>query len=213
MAKTTITHKFALDASPSHLLHRAQQLAAIQSADALKNAGITLRQFSVLAALAGEEGISQSRIVDMTGVDRSTLADMIARMETAGLVRRKQSKEDARAKSVVLSAKGRRILGKTIPAVSAADEALLNALPKNRQSGFLAVLGILAELSDKDALPVPMPEPAPRPARKTTKAKAKPKPRAKKPARAAKAKAVKTTKAAKPGKKPARKKPGRKKKA
>ena len=42
---------FNLNASPSHLLHRAQQIGANHSAAALRSAGLTLRQFSVLAAL------------------------------------------------------------------------------------------------------------------------------------------------------------------
>ncbi|MEE9380024.1 MAG: MarR family transcriptional regulator [Hyphomonadaceae bacterium] len=197
MATTTTGNTaFALNTSPSHLLHRAQQLAATQSAEALKSAGITLRQFSVLAALSGAEGASQSRIVDMTGVDRSTLADMIARMEASGLVRRKLSKEDRRAKSVILSAKGRRILTKAAPAVSEADENLLAALPKNRRGSFLAILSVLAETADVEILHLEAEEPAPKP-----KPKPKAKPAKAKVAKAAKPKKAKAAKAAKPKKK------------
>lgn len=220
MANTDSTGvSFALDASPSHLLHKAQQLAATQSAEALKVAGITLRQFSVLVAVSAEDGISQSRIVDMTGVDRSTLADMIARMETAGLVRRKDSREDKRAKSVALSAKGRRILTKAIPAVSQADEAILNALPKNRRSGFLSVLSTLSELPGGEILPVIVEEPVSAPKPKPAKIAAKPKASKKAKPKAAKTKKIKASKAVKPKKKPAKpkkksvkKKTGKKKK-
>ena len=76
---------FNLNTSPSHLLHRAQQIAANHSAAALKSAGLTLRQFSVLSALSGNEGVSQSDLVNATGIDRSTLADMVARMEAGGM--------------------------------------------------------------------------------------------------------------------------------
>ena len=71
---------FELENSASHLLHRAQQIAANRSAAALRAAGITLRQFSVLSAIAELEGVSQSHLVRATGIDRSTLADMAARM-------------------------------------------------------------------------------------------------------------------------------------
>ena len=93
---------YNLKTSPSHLLHRAQQLAANESASALASAGITLRQFSVLAALSGNDGVSQSDLVNATGIDRSTLADMVARMEKAGLIKRVASKTDKRAKVVSL---------------------------------------------------------------------------------------------------------------
>lgn len=141
---------FSLNESPSHLLHRAQQFAAIQSAAALKEAGITLRQFSVLAAIAETEGVSQSRLVEATGIDRSTLADMVSRMQDAGLIQRVRSETDARAKAVSLTDAGRHALDVAGPAVRSADEKLLEALPKNRRSAFIDILSRLTETGTED---------------------------------------------------------------
>ena len=182
MASTT---NFNLNKSPSHLLHRAQQIAANHSAAALKAAGVTLRQFSVLAALSGNEGVSQSDLVNATGIDRSTLADMVARMEKAGLIKRAASKADARAKSVSLMAKGRKALEKAQPAVDAADAALFDAMPKTKQDALLSGLAKLVEDTEAaDAKPA-APKAAPAPA---VVKKAKPKAKAA-PKAAAKAKA------------------------
>ncbi len=134
---------FSLNASPSHLLHRAQQVASIKSAAALKAAGVTLRQFSVLAAISEAEGASQSLLVGATGIDRSTLADMVQRMEEAGLIVREQSATDARAKAVSLTDAGRMALDIAAPAVQDADLALLAALPKSRRSAFVETLAKL----------------------------------------------------------------------
>lgn len=164
---------FDLAGSASHLLHRAQQVAANLSAEALRNAGITLRQFSVLSAIADEEGVSQSRLVSATGIDRSTLADMAARMETAKLIKRVQSKTDARAKSLTLMAAGRRALEKAMPGVVSADTVLLEALPATRRDSFLRALATLAGAPAAEAHAAP---PAPKPAAK------KAAPAAKKPA-------------------------------
>ena len=131
---------FDLSASPSHLLHRAQQSAVNLSSSALSEQGLTLRQFAVLAALAGEEGQSQSRLVDKTGIDRSTLADMVGRMERAGYIKRTDSKEDRRAKTVSLLAKGRKAYEAALPAVEAADKQVLDMIRANRRVGFLASL-------------------------------------------------------------------------
>lgn len=168
---------FNLNASPSHLLHRAQQIAANHSAAALKSAGVTLRQFSVLAALSGNEGVSQSDLVNATGIDRSTLADMVARMETAGLIKRADSKTDARAKSVSLTAKGKKAYDKALPAVTKADDALFSTLAKAKQDALLQGLTGLVDDSDKkEAAPV-----APKAAPKAKAAKApKAAPKAKK---------------------------------
>ena len=139
MAATATQSDFSLHESPSHQLHRAQQFAAGLSAGALTKAGVTLRQFSVLAAVSSQEGASQSNLVTETGIDRSTLADMVSRMETAGLIRRTDSKEDRRAKAVFLTAKGRRALSSAAPAVQEADERLLAALPKNRRTALISI--------------------------------------------------------------------------
>ena len=178
---------FDLSTSGSHLLHRAQQIAANRSAEALRNAGITLRQFSVLSAIAQGEGVSQSQLVSMTGIDRSTLADMAARMEAAKLIKRVASKTDARAKSLSLMAAGRKALDKAAPGVVSADEALLEALPASRRNTFLKALSTLVESEEEEA---PAPAPAPK---VVTRKKAAPKPKAKpkaKPAAKAKPKAA-----------------------
>lgn len=173
--------RFMLESSPSHLLHRAQQMAATQSAMALKEAGITLRQFSVLAAVAAEEGTSQSRLVELTGIDRSTLADMVARMDAAGLVQREQSESDARAKSVTLTDHGRTALEKAAPSVQQADEQLLARLPKNRRGSFLDILSSLIGSATAPRSEAEKDEASEKPKKKTKKkTKAKSKAKAKK---------------------------------
>ena len=159
---------FNLNASPSHLLHRAQQAAANHSAKALKSAGITLRQFSLLAALDGNDGVSQSDLVNATGIDRSTLADMVARMETGGLIKRASSKTDARAKSVSLTVKGKKALDKALPAVQAADAALFSSLPKVKQDALMSgLVGLAEEEAPKPAAPKKAPAAKKAPAPKT----------------------------------------------
>ena len=148
-----MSKKFDLGNSASHLLHRAQQMAANKSAAALKSAGITLRQFSVLSAISEEEGVSQSKLVDITGIDRSTLADMAARMEATKLIKRVQSKTDARAKSLTLMTAGRKALQKATPGVLEADVSLLDAIAVSRRGTFLKTLTALAEEGEAAAAP------------------------------------------------------------
>ena len=186
---------YNLKTSPSHLLHRAQQIAANESASALAAAGITLRQFSVLAALSGNDGVSQSDLVNATGIDRSTLADMVARMEKAGLIKRVASKTDKRAKVVSLMAKGKKAYEKALPAVEKADADIFEALPKTKQATLVSGLKDMVAEADKAEAAV-----APKPAAPAPAAKAAPKPAVKKaPAKKPAAKKA-------PAKKPAAKK-------
>ena len=71
---------FNLAQSPGHLLHRAQQFAAERFAKAMAGAKLTQRQFAVLHATAEREGLTQTELVKATGIDRSTLAELVARM-------------------------------------------------------------------------------------------------------------------------------------
>jgi DNA-binding MarR family transcriptional regulator len=179
---------FALAKSLSHLLHRAQQFAADQFAASAGGADITLRQFALLAAVAEKAGQTQTDLVYATGIDRSTLADIISRMEDRGLVARDKAAEDKRAKAVTITSAGKALLNKALPGAKAADAALAAALPKAKQAGFMAGLSALAAAAAEH---MASDSPAPvKPARK---------PAAKKPAKKA------------PAKKAAKAKPGRKK--
>ena len=136
---------FALSRSPAHLLRRAQQFATDTFTRAGLEDAVTARQALVLAAVAETEGATQSELVDATGVDRSTLAEMIARMERKGLVARAPSQDDLRAKTVRLTPAGRQKLALSLPRMRAADETLLAALPKARRAAFADMLVLLAK--------------------------------------------------------------------
>lgn len=151
---------YVLARSPCHLLHRLQQLAA----DRFGASDITLRQFTVLAAVSGRSGQTQTDLVNATGIDRSTLADMILRMEERGLLTRGRSADDGRAKSVALTASGRSAFASTAPRARQADEALMAALPRGKRGAFLETLRALT-----GAAADPAPE-MKRPAAKTRKA-------------------------------------------
>lgn len=140
---------FRLSESPSHMLRRAEQFAAETFLKAELPDGVTIRQTVLLAAIAEAEGASQSNLVGATGVDRSTLAEMMARMEQKGLIIRSAAEDDGRAKSVSLTHEGRRRLEIALPAMRAVDKALLEALPANRRSSFMATLLALAKAADE----------------------------------------------------------------
>lgn len=150
MADDTESELFQLASSPSHLLHRAEQLAADRFAELAKEA-LTLRQFAVLAAIAGDPGLSQSALVRRTGIDRSTLADMMSRMEKRGLVTRIASALDARALSIHLSQNGATMLSGMSKHARAADAAILDLLPRTKRRTFLNTLSKLSRLAEEQA--------------------------------------------------------------
>ncbi|MDQ8029713.1 MAG: MarR family transcriptional regulator [Brevundimonas sp.] len=142
----------ALSGSPSHLIHRALQLALDVYSEEMGPDGLTQRQFAVLEAVSHKAGLTQTDLVRATGIDRSTLADLVARMTTKGLLDREKSTLDARAKAVRLSPAGEAALEAARPRVEAADKRIMGLLPKGKRDVFLDLLGELA--GEADAAPV-----------------------------------------------------------
>lgn len=170
MAARKPTGNFDLENSLSHLLRRAQQFAYDQFVQQMGSSSITPRQFIVLFAVNEEEGLSQTDLVNRTGIDRSTLADMISRMIKNGLLARKRTAEDARANSVRLTAAGRRALKSAMPKAVAAEKSLLDALPKTVQNDLMKGLSQLNTAMEGVKAEEEAPKPAKRaPARKTVK--------------------------------------------
>jgi DNA-binding MarR family transcriptional regulator len=134
----------ALEGSPSHLLHRVLQRALDLYAESAGPGAVTQRQFAVLAAVQADEGATQAGLVKVTGIDRSTLADLVARMIAKGLLERERSVLDARANAVRLTDAGRAALEDAAPKTRAADEALLKLLPGSKRAAFLAALSAMA---------------------------------------------------------------------
>ncbi len=129
-----------LDRSAMHLLHRAGQCATDLFLAAARDSGLTPRQYAMLTTIAEEEGLAQTELVARTGIDRSTLADIVARLIARGLIQRRRAKHDARAYAVKLTVQGAKALRDAEPGASATDSRLLATLPPAKRQEFLESL-------------------------------------------------------------------------
>ena len=137
-----------LDCSPIHLLHRAGQCAGDIFQSEMAGDGLTPRQFAVLVTVSQNEGLSQTHLVEQTGIDRSTLADIVRRMLKKGLLQRRRTREDARAYAVKLTDTGWSTLRGAVPHTNRVDEKILEAVPSQNRERFLKDLrGIIDALS------------------------------------------------------------------
>jgi DNA-binding MarR family transcriptional regulator len=189
MAKKQKSADGGLSQSVTHLLHRVLQLALDYHAEASGPMGLTQRQFTVLAAAGAGDGVSQSDLVRATGIDRSTLADLVARMIAKGLLERERSSTDARANTVRLSEAGRMALVEGGKPAQKSDARLLDILPPKKRESFLKTLTALAAAADAGGAPsvkapkakaakpktAKAPKAAPAPKKKAKKAKKQPK--------------------------------------
>lgn len=143
-----------LDRSPLHLLHRAYQSAGDVFLAEMTVDGLTPRQLAVLVAVAEIEGLSQTGVVDRTGIDRSTVGELVRRMQHKGLIQRRRTRKDARAYAIKLTDEGRRVLRTAEPLAKRIDERVLDALPSKQREQFIAglqtIVTILQSTSVKD---------------------------------------------------------------
>lgn len=131
MANTKI---FDVTDSTLHLLHRAGQRAEEMFAKALDGQSLTVRQFVVLSVVSGEENLSQNLICEKTGIDRSTMADIVKRLVTRGWLARRRSRRDARMYAIRLTDSGRNELDRATPVAVTVDTEIVAGLNgKQRQ--------------------------------------------------------------------------------
>ena len=88
-------------------LRRAQSAVFQDFAASMDGAGITPGQFGVLALIDCNAGLSQTRLAEILGIDRSTLVAVIDKLERQGLVERATRPNDRRSHALRLSQTGK----------------------------------------------------------------------------------------------------------
>ena len=94
-----------LNGSPTHLLHRVNQCVADVCLREIPG-GLTARQYAVLLTLAGNDGLSHARLIECTGIDRSTMSDIVQRMVAKRLLHRRRTRKDARSYAITMTEDG-----------------------------------------------------------------------------------------------------------
>lgn len=103
---------------------RDRQLVA-----ALKRDRLRVPEWRVLASLAGRQGSSMNELADLATIDRTTLSRTVDRMAKAGWVARLSDADDMRVTRLALTAAGRALFARVLPAVEELNRAALDGLP------------------------------------------------------------------------------------
>ena len=135
--------------SPSHLLKRAAQFSNHIYMGEVGKSGLTHRQFTVLLAVDNNDGKSQTDLVKVTGIDRSTLADLVARLLAQGYLQRRRTKDDGRTNAIRITAVGKKMLKTAQPGADEVDRQLLSLISGGDRKFFLDNLAVLAAEMDK----------------------------------------------------------------
>ncbi|MFM1816922.1 MAG: hypothetical protein RLZ98_3617 [Pseudomonadota bacterium] len=130
---------------PGHLIRRAQQIAVAIFLDECANSDLTPVQYAALVAIEANPDIDATRLSAIIAFDRSTLGDVLERLETKGLVTRRASPDDKRIKLVRIAPKGRRLVAEVEDYVERAQARILEPLSTREQEQLVALLAKLAD--------------------------------------------------------------------
>ncbi|HMG94447.1 MAG TPA: MarR family transcriptional regulator [Chryseolinea sp.] len=106
--------------------------------------GVTVEQFSVLAMLFYQNGLSQQEISDVLGRDKTTVARVISIMERDNMVTRVTNENDNRGKLIYLTRKGRSIQQK---AVGVSGKLYLRAISNLKESELKAAIKVMTSMT------------------------------------------------------------------
>ena len=114
---------------------------------ALERAFATFRmsptRYSILVHAGERPGITQTRLAELVGADRTTIVPMLRGMERLGYVRRGRARHDRRATEVRITAKGRAILRRLVPLAEEHERRMVQGLSATEQAALLRALGRL----------------------------------------------------------------------
>lgn len=128
--------QFALIDAPGHLLRRNHQ-RSLEIFTRHVGSDVTRQQIGTLLALDKHPGASQRDLVEETGIDKSTLKEMLNRMVARGWVARARDKNDSRAWTMSLTDAGRALLLERIDKVADAQREILEPLSMEDRQAFI----------------------------------------------------------------------------
>ncbi len=141
----------AVYAKPGYLFRRMQQIAVAIFVEECKAYDLTPVQYAALVAIRTHPGIDATRLSAVIAFDRSTLGNVIERLEAKLLIERKQSREDKRVKLLYLTRAGVTLLRDIMPSVDRAQARMLQPLKPDDRKTLMALLTQLVDLNNESS--------------------------------------------------------------
>ena len=139
----------ALETLPGHLIRRLHQIAVAIFLQETESHGVTPVQYAALQTLASAPGIDQRTLAARIGLDASTVAGVVDRLQARGLLQRQASAQDRRVRLPVLTDAGAQLLQAVEPPLLSAQQRILAPLSKAERCEFLRMLRLLVEANNQ----------------------------------------------------------------
>lgn len=137
-----------LNTHPGHLARRLQQAHSLLWG-AMVSEEITSPQFAVLNALVEKPDIDQRTLSEHVHLDRSTIADVVARLVRRDLVERVRDPHDGRRNVLKLSDEGARLHRKLVTRTTRMNRVFLAPLDEDEQETLLRLIGRVADAAEE----------------------------------------------------------------
>ena len=134
---------------PGHLVRRVHQVATAYFAEEC-GADLTAVQYAALVAIGAHPGIDATRLSEIIFFDRSTIGDVLDRMEGKGWILRSSTPSDRRIKRVELSPAGQEALHQVEPGIRRVQDWLLAALTAAEAKTLIRLLAKVADGGEED---------------------------------------------------------------
>lgn len=138
----------ALLGRPGFLIRRLHQIHCGLFLDETREHNITPVQYSLMTALSARGEMDQNSLAREIGLERTTVAEVIPRLEARELLVRRQSSKDRRVKLVKLSRKGLYLLKRMQASVERAHERTIESIPPEQRELFLLQMIRLVEANN-----------------------------------------------------------------
>lgn len=138
---------------PAHLARRFHQICLGAVAAVTVPAGLIPGEYAILAAVIDLPGLDQRRLAERLGIDPASVGQMIDRLETAGLLKRRVHPDDRRARLLSATRSGEQLRQQLKQTALAAQERLLAPLTIRERRLFLNFLTRVVEGNESYARP------------------------------------------------------------
>jgi DNA-binding MarR family transcriptional regulator len=128
---------------PGHLIRRVHQAATALVAEECGE--LTAVQYAALVAIRSHPRIDATRVSQAIFFDRSTIGDVLDRLEARGWIVRRATRSDRRIKRLTLSPAGRDILRRVESGIRTVQERLLAPLTTREATTLVRLLAKVAE--------------------------------------------------------------------
>jgi DNA-binding MarR family transcriptional regulator len=139
----------AVYTAPGYLFRRMQQIAVSIFVEECRAFDLTPVQYAALVAIHTHPGIDATRLSAVIAFDRSTLGNVIERLQSKGLIERKPDAEDKRVKLLTITKQGASLLREVMPAVERAQTRMLQPLKPADRKTLMALLAQLVDLNNE----------------------------------------------------------------